>query len=427
MRNNGIVWGLIVLGVLLLLGLIGGVQLNNSIAAVDQRSKALEARVDEASGEEALAALQRRQDELEARLAALVPSDLTPLETAVGELRAGLAALETKVGEQTTAAGIEALTVRIDALEGELADVPPPVDIAPVTASVDVLRRDVDGLTAQIGDLTPATVTDLAGRVAATESAVAGIAPTDLAPLTNEVAGLTTRVDQAEANIAAISFPSLQPIEDRLAELDGRVGAIQPVDLAPIETEIASIRTNLTSLRTDLDGKASPADIAAVAEQLTAIDARIDALPAVDVEPIRVQVAALETSLAGVRDAITQLQSAPAAPAPSLVALESIYFAPASTSIGDERGKIDALAARLGPDAGMLSIVGFSDSSGPAELNRALSLRRAAAVRLALIEGGVSPQSVTSVTGLGEDAPPVTTGDDTDEAGNRVVVIYGRQ
>lgn len=453
MRNNWTVWGVILLGVLLLLGLIGGVQLNNSIAAVDQRSKALEARVDDAGSEDALAALTARQDALEAKLAAIVPADLTPLEGALDELRSGLAALEDRVDSSTTAAGVEALAARLDTLEATVTALPAPADLAPVTASLEQLRGNVVGLAAQIGDLTPAALAELAGRVTATESAVAAITPTDLAPLTSDVAGLSTevsglgtRVGAVETNLAAISFPSLQPLEDKLADLDDRVGAIQPVDLGPLETEVASIQsaigsvtdeladaqTGITQLRTAVIAKASPADVAKVAAQVTALGARIDALPeAVDVEPLRSQIAALETSFGSLQNAVTQLQNAPAPIAPvvpSLAALESIYFGPASTSVSDEEmAKVTALAARLGATPGELSIVGFSDSSGPAELNRALSLRRAAAVRLALIEAGVSPAALTSVTGLGEDAPPVSTGDDTDEAGNRVVVVYGRQ
>ena len=41
-------------------------------------------------------------------------------------------------------------------------------------------------------------------------------------------------------------------------------------------------------------------------------------------------------------------------------------------------------------------------------------------------EAGVDRAAVTSVVGLGEDAPPVDAGDDTAEPGNRVVLIYGR-
>src|SRR6185312_2668383 len=104
------------------------------------------------------------------------------------------------------------------------------------------------------------------------------------------------------------------------------------------------------------------------------------------------------------------------------------YFGSSDTSIApSEQGKLQAIARRLAATPGPLALVGFSDSKGPAALNRNLSLRRAAAVRLALLGAGVDPSVVTSVTGLGEDAPPVATGDNSVEAGNRVVLIYGYQ
>ena len=459
MRNNGIVWGLILLGVLLLLGLIGGVQLNNSVAAVDQRSKLLEARVDEVANDAALTALQQRQDNLEAKIATLVSPDLGPLETAVAELRGGLDGLETRLANFTPA-GLDTLTTRLDTLEAAVTAATP-VDLGPVTASVEALRGDVATLSTQIGDLSPAALTALGTRLAAVEgdiSAMAPATPVDLGPLNSEIAALGTRIDEIESRFAAISFPSLLPIEERIAALDAKVAALAPTDLTPLEErvtvldakvaaivpvdlgglegEIAGIQTDLLALRGDLSTKADPADVAVVADQLTALGARIDALPTIDTGPLSTAIASLEAGLQGLQTQIADLgvlrsdvdglKTNPPK-APPLSVLASIYFGAASTSpAGDELAKIAALAQRLGTNPGDLSIVGFSDSSGPAELNRSLSLRRAAAVRLALIKAGIPAAAVTSVSGLGEDAPPITTDDDTEEAQNRVVVIYGR-
>ena len=110
-----------------------------------------------------------------------------------------------------------------------------------------------------------------------------------------------------------------------------------------------------------------------------------------------------------------------------VVVLAILFWKKVPGAIGKSLdAKIAAIAQRFASAPASLALVGFSDSQGPAELNRSLSLRRAAAVRIALLDAGVDPAAVTSVTGLGEDAPPVDSGDDTDEAGNRVVLIYGR-
>lgn len=442
MRNNGVVWGAVVLGLVLLLGLIFGVQLNNSVSAVDQRSKALEARLNAVADDAAFTALEQRQADLEAKIATLAPADLKPLESAMEELRTGLARLESRFATFTPA-GLDELTARLDTLE----------------QAVTAVRTDLGAVTTQLGDFSPAAldtrltsietnvaalgttavdddaptanpeVAALGARIEAIESRLAAITEPDLQPL-------EARIEALDARLAAISFPSLLPIEERIAAIDARLTELAPADLGPLQGEIASIQTDLMALRGDLASKATPADVAVIADQLTAIGTRIDALPSVDVGPLSAAIGSLEAGLQGLqaqvadlsalRTDVDGLKTNPPAIAP-FRALESIYFGAASTSpSGDELAKIAALAQRLGANPGELSIVGFSDSSGPAELNRSLSLRRAAAVRLALINAGVPGAAVTSVTGLGEDAPPVATDDDTEEAGNRVAVIYGR-
>ena len=186
---------------------------------------------------------------------------------------------------------------------------------------------------------------------------------------------------------------------------------------------------------------ASSADVQALQQQLATLDARVAALPADQTEKLGGDISALKTELDGLkqqlagiattddlaslRTDLTQLKQNPPPPQPPGV-LEQVYFGASSTSIADaEMSKLEALATRLKADRQELQIVGFTDSQGPAEYNRGVSLRRAAAVRRALIGFGVDPSAVTSISGMGEDAPPIDTGDDTEEAGNRVVQIYG--
>ncbi len=65
-----------------------------------------------------------------------------------------------------------------------------------------------------------------------------------------------------------------------------------------------------------------------------------------------------------------------------------------------------------------IQIEGHTDSRGSADYNRALSKRRAAAVRQWLIENGISKDRVTSV-GYGEDKPKVT---EPDQCNNKTPV-----
>jgi hypothetical protein len=69
-----------------------------------------------------------------------------------------------------------------------------------------------------------------------------------------------------------------------------------------------------------------------------------------------------------------------------------------------------------------ITTIGHADTSGPQNYNMALSLRRANAVKDALVQQGV-PVTAISVIGRGEQDPMVPTGDGVREPQNRRVVI----
>ena len=69
-----------------------------------------------------------------------------------------------------------------------------------------------------------------------------------------------------------------------------------------------------------------------------------------------------------------------------------------------------------------ITATGHTDTSGPANYNMALSLRRANAVKDALVRDGV-PATAISVVGKGETDLLVPTGDGVREPQNRRVVI----
>jgi OOP family OmpA-OmpF porin len=68
------------------------------------------------------------------------------------------------------------------------------------------------------------------------------------------------------------------------------------------------------------------------------------------------------------------------------------------------------------------SVTGHADRAGPEAYNLDLSLRRANAVRDALIQRGVKASGI-SVAGRGEAEPAVPTADGVPEAANRRVEI----
>jgi outer membrane protein OmpA-like peptidoglycan-associated protein len=69
-----------------------------------------------------------------------------------------------------------------------------------------------------------------------------------------------------------------------------------------------------------------------------------------------------------------------------------------------------------------ITATGHTDTSGPADYNMALSLRRANTVKDALVRDGV-PATAISVIGKGETQPLVQTGDGVREPQNRRVEI----
>ena len=69
-----------------------------------------------------------------------------------------------------------------------------------------------------------------------------------------------------------------------------------------------------------------------------------------------------------------------------------------------------------------ITATGHTDTSGPADYNMALSLRRANAVKDALVRNGV-PATAIAVVGRGESQPLVQTGDGVRKPQNRRVEI----
>jgi OOP family OmpA-OmpF porin len=82
--------------------------------------------------------------------------------------------------------------------------------------------------------------------------------------------------------------------------------------------------------------------------------------------------------------------------------------------------KVVAAAGKMGTVN--ISATGHADRSGSETYNMALSLRRADAVRAALIAGGLSGDAIT-VAGRGESEPAVPTADGVKEPANRRVEI----
>jgi outer membrane protein OmpA-like peptidoglycan-associated protein len=118
--------------------------------------------------------------------------------------------------------------------------------------------------------------------------------------------------------------------------------------------------------------------------------------------------------------------SAAAPMAPMGASNYTVYFAFNSATLTPDARKIvgeAAMSAKHG--SAQLVVDGYTDLSGTAQYNMGLSMRRADAVRAALVADGISPRRI-SVHAFGKTHPAVPTPDGVREPRNRrAVVVVG--
>ena len=102
----------------------------------------------------------------------------------------------------------------------------------------------------------------------------------------------------------------------------------------------------------------------------------------------------------------------------------TVYFATGSSTLSPEAmSSIQQVAANYKTMGNAtVTLTGHTDTVGSPDFNMALSQRRAAAVRNALVREGVPATAITG-GGQGEASLPVQTGDNVDERRNRSVDI----
>ena len=121
-------------------------------------------------------------------------------------------------------------------------------------------------------------------------------------------------------------------------------------------------------------------------------------------------------------------QAVSMAPAPSPVGFFVTFATNQATLSPEGQATIQqASAAYRSRSGARVAAVGHTDTTGPADYNRALSMRRAAAVRDALVNSGV-PATAITIAGTGEARLPVQTADNVSEVRNRSVeIVVGGQ
>ena len=117
------------------------------------------------------------------------------------------------------------------------------------------------------------------------------------------------------------------------------------------------------------------------------------------------------------------LQQPPPAPPPPAKSW-MVFFETNSTTLSQQDSTTVSNAAGVAKSmpSAKVTVTGFTDTEGTPAYNQQLSVRRANAVKAALVSNGVVPQAIT-VTGSGESGLLVETPDQTRNEKNRRVQI----
>lgn len=115
----------------------------------------------------------------------------------------------------------------------------------------------------------------------------------------------------------------------------------------------------------------------------------------------------------------------PAPPPPSKAWM--VFFDTNSTALSQQASTTVAEAAMVAKSMAnsKVAVTGYTDTDGSPDYNKALSVRRANAVKDALVRNGVAPQSI-AISGAGEQELLVPTADQTKNENNRRVQIVVR-
>ena len=117
------------------------------------------------------------------------------------------------------------------------------------------------------------------------------------------------------------------------------------------------------------------------------------------------------------------LQQPPPAP-PSPAKSWMVFFDTNSTTLSQQGSMTVTEAANVAKSMAnsRVGVTGFTDTDGSPAYNQQLSVRRADAVRKALVSNGIAPQAIT-VNGSGESGLLIETPDQTKNEKNRRVQI----
>lgn len=310
----------------------------------------------------------------------------------------------------------------------EPAAVPAPVADAPSVAAAptpDLITRDmareIERLQTRVLEMEAAH--QAAAELAALKSAEAALTARREAMLVQE-----SRTKAAEAAAERAE----RAAEATSAQLSEVQASLREALAALLERDrsLETMQAQLDAIRTQTDVTRELA--ALTRDVLMTVKAREpepDALARVAPDPAAAssgELAALKASADTVSPAALSRDGQEAAEEPARPKpLVEVHFEPGSArlTVGGRQRAQAAAEKILASSADRLRIVGHSDRSGGAQINKALSQARAESVARFLIEAGIDP-AIIDIVALGESAPPIATPDGVSEPLNRCVGIF---
>ncbi|MEM7022836.1 MAG: OmpA family protein [Pseudomonadota bacterium] len=259
--------------------------------------------------------------------------------------------------------------------------------------AADPLKRDFDALISEIETRQPAqsmpVETGAADTPSADLEAELSAAKIQIGILQQAVVAALAARAEAEAQLESLWRDSRSEIEElKVAQSEGTTR------IAVLEEELASVKNGA---------------------------------PVNDGSSGEVQTAAYAPELDDILDEATNSEQAAIEPAsgPTEVQLGEIHFDPGSAQLspGAERKTLEAAEKIKSLGASKVRISGYSDSTGPANFNKHLSLQRAKSIASLLSSVGVDTE-IMELEGNGEDGAPEDIPDQVSEPLNRCAGIF---
>ncbi len=424
-------------------------EVENSLASIDQNpsllrmERSISARIDsvDSSIKDLSSSVDNTIEEMGSSLGSLEAS-YDEVSQSVAEVKQTIASVENSVASME-----QSVTSVEDNLLTKVSE-----DTSILKEQLDVARKKVAVLEAEMKS--PADTDEINTRLATLDQRLGSLeSDQSLAQISAETAKMKEQLDVSRKKVAVLEAQIKTPADSSVTDT-----AID-TQLAAIDQRINLLETNGVALAAALPQDENAGDlgpvVALLAQRLEQAEQKLTNLP-VSTGAVTVNNQASEQLQQKIADLENRLSQSQTAPLPDerlvvevdklnqkLSALEEeklaaanaepqgkpyeykIYFGKDSDSISDDAEKVlKSFIAQEQNRAGSVSIFGFTDRSGNAAYNQRLALRRANGVRSFLIQQGFDFRKINAVDGLGEDPAASKIDDGKEDANQRTVVLY---